>query len=56
MLAIRNSPNTISMLSLPILLKIRVWYKKEGWNGPYKLLIINSKIYTINMLYRPTNF
>ena len=29
-LAIKNSPNTISMLSLPILLKVYVWCKKYG--------------------------
>ena len=56
MLAIRNSPNTISILSLPILLKVRVWHKKHGWNGPYKLLVINGKICTIDMPHRPTNF
>jgi hypothetical protein len=28
--AIRNGPNTISMLSLPILSEVRVWYKKDG--------------------------
>ena len=56
MLTIRNGPNTISMLSLPILLEVRVWREKDGWNKPYKLLVINSKIYTINILYRPTNF
>ena len=56
MLVIRNGPNTIFILSLPILLEVRVWHKKDGWNGLYKLLAINSEIYTINMLYRPTNF
>ena len=55
-LAIRNSPNTISMLSLLILLKVYVWREKDGWNRPYKLLVINGKIYTIDILYRPTNF
>ena len=56
MLAIRNGPNTISTLSLPILLEVHVWRKKDGWNGPYKLLVINSEIYTINILYKLTNF
>ena len=44
------------MLSLPIFLEARVWRKKDGWNRPYKLLAINSKIYTINIPYRPINF
>ena len=56
MLAIRNSPNTISMLSLPILLKVCVWREKDGWNGLYKLLTINGEIYIINIPHKPTNF
>ena len=56
MLAIRNGPNTISMLSLLILSEVRVWREKDGWNGLYKLLAINGEICTIDMLYRLTNF
>jgi len=55
-LAIRNGLNTTSTLSLPILLEVHVWYKKDGWNGPYKLLATNGEIYIINMPHRPTNF
>ena len=29
-LAIRNGPNTISILSLPILSEVRVWREKDG--------------------------
>ena len=56
MLTIRNGLNTIFILSLPILLKVRVWRKKYGWNGLYKLLAINGEIYIINIPYKPTNF
>ena len=56
MLAIKNGPNTISMLSLPILSEVYVWCKKDSWNRLYKLLVINGRIYTINILYRLTNF
>ena len=56
MLTIKNGPNTIFMLSLPILSKVHVWREKHGWNGPYKLLVINSEIYIINMPHGPTNF
>ena len=56
MLVIRNGPNTISTLSLPILSEVYVWREKDGWNKPYKLLAINSKICIINILYKPTNF
>jgi hypothetical protein len=44
------------MLSLLILLEVHIWRKKDGWNGPYKLLVINGKKYIINMPYRLTNF
>ena len=46
----------MSTLSLPILLEVRVWRKKDGWNRPYKLLAINGEICIIDILYRPTNF
>jgi len=54
--AIKNGLNTIPILSLPILLKVHIWRKKDGWNRPYKLLAINSKTCTINMPHGPTNF
>ena len=56
MLAIRNGPNTISTLSLPIFSEVHIWREKDGWNRPYKLLAINGETCTINILYRPTNF
>ena len=56
MFAMRNGLNTTSMLSLPILSEVRVWCEKHGWNGPYKLLVINGETCTINMLYGLTNF
>ena len=56
MLAIKNGLNTISMLSLPILSEVHIWREKDSWNGLYKLLVINSKIYIINIPHKPTNF
>jgi hypothetical protein len=44
------------MLSLLILLEVYIWRKKDDWNGPYKLLVINGEKYIINMPYRLTNF
>ena len=38
------------------MLDIRVWRKKGGQKGLYKLLATNSKTCTIKMPYRPTNF
>ena len=55
-LAIRNGLNTTFTLSLLILLEVRVWREKNGWNGLYKLLAINGETYIIDMPHRPTNF
>jgi len=41
-LGIRNSLNTLTTLNLPLQSKVRVWRKKGGWLGLYKLIIINS--------------
>ena len=45
-----NGPNTKITLNLPLQSDVRVWRKKEGWKGPYKLIAINREIYTVNML------
>ena len=41
-LGIRNSPNTLIMLDLPLQFEVYVWRKKRGWLGLYKLIVINS--------------
>ena len=56
MLTIKNGPNTIFTLNLLIFLEVHVWREKNGWNGLYKLLVINGKIYIINIPHRLTNF
>jgi hypothetical protein len=33
-----------------------VWREKEGWTGPYKLLIIKKETYTIDMPQGPIKF
>ena len=55
-LAIRNSPNTMPTLDLPINSDICVWQEKGRWTGPYKLLETNSKTCTMAMPYGPANF
>jgi hypothetical protein len=35
---------------------MRVWREKDKWIDPFKLLIINSEIRTIDMPYGPANF
>ena len=41
-LGIRNGLNTLTTLNLPLQFKVRVWRKKGGWSGLYKLIVINS--------------
>jgi hypothetical protein len=33
-----------------------VWREKDGWIGPFKLLVNDGETCTIDMLYKPTNF
>ena len=44
------------MLNLLILLEVRVWREKDGWNGLYKLLAINGETCIIDIPHKPTNF
>ena len=44
------------MLDLLLQSEVRVWRKKKKWRGLYKLITINSQTYTIQMLYRPSQF
>jgi hypothetical protein len=55
-LAIRNSPNTMATVDLPLQSDVRVWRENKGWKGPYKLLATNGETCTINMSHSPTNF
>ena len=52
----RNGPNTKITLDLPLQLDIRVWRKKEGQKGLYKLIVINGETYTVNMPRGPAKF
>jgi hypothetical protein len=55
-LAMRNGPNTLDTINLPIQSDVRVWRDKDGWKGPYKLIAIDGETCTIQMPYGPTNF
>ena len=52
----RNGPNTKITLDLPLQLDVRVWRKKEGWKGLYKLIVINGETYIVNMPQGPAKF
>jgi hypothetical protein len=55
-LAMRNGPNTQPTLDLLIDSDVRIWHKKDGWQGPYKLIATNGETCTINMPHGPANF
>jgi hypothetical protein len=46
-LAIRNGPDVLSMLSLPIQSNVRIWWEKDGWMGLFKLLSTNDQTYIV---------
>ena len=52
----RNGPNTLTTLNLPLQSEVRVWREKRGWRGPYKLIAIDGQTCTIQMPYGPTQF
>ncbi|THC93999.1 hypothetical protein EYZ11_006508 [Aspergillus tanneri] len=55
-LAMRNGPNIITTLDLPLQSDVRVWREKGGWKGPYKLLAVDGETCTVDMLHGPTKF
>jgi hypothetical protein len=55
-LTMRNGPDTKKTLDLPLQSDVRVWRKKEGWTGPYKLLATKEETCTIDMPQGPAKF
>ena len=55
-LAMRNGPNTESVLQLPLQSDVRVFREKKGWTGPYKLLAIDGETCTIDIDRRYIQF
>ena len=41
-LKIRNGPNTLIIIDLPLQSKVRVWREKGGWLGLYTLIAIKG--------------
>jgi hypothetical protein len=52
----RNSPDTKKTLDLPLQSNVRVWRKKEGWTGPYKLLVTKEETCIIDISQGPAKF
>jgi hypothetical protein len=55
-LAMRNLPNTVQTLRLPLQSDVRVWREGSGWTGPFKLIAVYGETRTIQMPHGPTNF
>jgi len=55
-LNIRNKPNMNIILLLLLNSKVIIYHKNIRWTKPFKLFIIDSEIYTINILYETTKY
>lgn len=55
-LGMRNGPNTLETIKLPLQADVRVYREKEGWTGPYKLIATDEQTCTVQMPYGPTSF
>jgi len=51
----KNGPNTLTTLNLPLRSEVCIWHKKKR-SGPHQLIAINSQTCIIQMPYRPTQF
>ena len=52
----RNGPSTDELLSLPLQSEVMVWRKKNGWQGPYKVIDIKDHNVTVDIVNGPTTF
>lgn len=52
----RNGPNTLDTLKLPLESQVRVWCEKKGWKGPYMLLSIKGETCVFDMPRGPRKF
>jgi hypothetical protein len=55
-LGMRNGPNTLPTLSLPLDSDVRVWREKDGWNGPFKLVATEGENCVVQLPLGPTKF
>ncbi|KAK1916420.1 hypothetical protein P3342_004239 [Pyrenophora teres f. teres] len=52
----RNGPTTGDVLALPLQSEVLVWRESDGWNGPYKIISVDSHNVTVDMINGPTTF
>ena len=55
-LGMRNGPDVLQTLMLPVQSQVRVWRETHGWTGPFTLLAVDGHDCTIQMPHGPTRF
>ncbi|XDG08264.1 hypothetical protein ABKA04_007879 [Annulohypoxylon sp. FPYF3050] len=55
-LGMRNGPNVLETMNLPLQSEVRVYRENKGWTGPYKLLARNENTCTVEVNERPVDF
>ncbi|KAI1798510.1 putative transposase [Daldinia bambusicola] len=55
-LGMRNGPNTLSTLELPLQSKVRVFRENKGWKGPYRLVGRDGETCVVEINNRPVKF
>ena len=52
----QNGPATKDVLALPLQSEVLVWRESDGWNGPYKIISVDSHNVTVNIVNSLTAF
>src|SRR5579862_9447689 len=55
-LSMRNGPNTLETLDLPLQAEVKVWRENIGWTGPFKLIARDGETCTVDTNGKATNF
>ena len=55
-LGMRNGPNTLETLNLPLQAEVKVWRENRGWEGPFVLLARDGEQCTVDVNGKATNF
>ncbi|KAI1769721.1 hypothetical protein F4818DRAFT_435441 [Hypoxylon cercidicola] len=55
-LAMRNGPNTLDTLNLPLQSEVRVYRENKEWMGPYQLIARNGETCTVEINDKQVNF
>jgi hypothetical protein len=55
-LGMRNGPNTLETLDLPLQAEVKVWRENVGWKGPFVLLARDGETCTVDVNGKATKF